>query len=1023
MKNIGHENIIECLAAIRKGNNRYFMFPWANGDSLRDFWKKTPKQAPSRDLIDESVRQIYGLADALYRMHNYAGSPSNQTGDAPSTISGPEINVEGQPLPDVDGHSIRHGDLKPDNILRFLETRDMNAATSKKVGTLKIADMGLTKHHVIQTQDRSAPTETRRSTYIYQAPEAEGLQALSRLYDIWSMGCIIFEFVIWLLYGHTMIDKLYDELGDSNQSAFHYFEKLQSDDGPGTKIDVHRVASSWIDHIQKHDPECKGNSALADLLNLVKEKLLVVDLPPRRPSAIGKILSAGPVLRMPHENNERRHYRATAETLRDSLKAIVDKLVQENYTFTGNSRESVLEPGTRKLILTDNTRRHSNEASGLLNPKMEANGRSSNVRITNPDYSLPPLDQWQFPVDETFADKVLTRLGVKAFKLRESTTATLCSTCKQYNFWRGGFSFSDRTADLCRRSRDCGLCHMLWTIHRNGENPKSPTIRFERDGSTMKLPGSRSLPVLSILRSSELKPPTIIQLGLPELFEPGTMEFFQLIELWLQDCDDSHPDCCVMGDNPLPTRLIDVGTAESPELRLIETHETTLRNERYVALSHPWGNNDEHPPFCTLRNDRSGQGRELAAFKCRIPEEELPATFRDAVVTTRSIHVRYLWIDSLCILQGDDGDFEEESQHMETVFSSAHCVLAASRATDQHDGFLKPLSPRKYLTIQRGNEQPFYICEWIDDFSKHVLEGSLNQRGWVLQERALARRTIYFTKEQTYFECGNGIRTQSLTKMHHNMVDFLGDPRFPSKAMNSKRGLKIVYFQELYRQYSRLAFTHIQDKPFAIKGLENRLQSAYKTQGGYGIFDDGQGNGLFHRSLLWRRSEESADANIPWLYRIPFPPGRNVTVPTWSWMAYQGGIDYLAPPFDKTDWETNDIQPPWTGSDGSLADGAKLALKVTVRDYNVAGSHTQDFKFIYDTDRSRADDVTRKVRCVVVARSKERQEDAKKTYYVLLVEPLNNNSGDGNYFERVGAGFMLGRFIARDTPGIRSMIQ
>jgi hypothetical protein len=104
---------------------------------------------------------------------------------------------------------------------------------------------------------------------------------------------------------------------------------------------------------------------------------------------------------------------------------------------------------------------------------------------------------------------------------------------------------------------------------------------------------------------------------------------------------------------------------------------------------------------------------------------------------------------------------------MEDVFSCAYCVLAASRATGQHDGFLKDDRPqREYLTFQRGTEEPFYVCQPIDNFSHDVLEGSLNRRGWVLQERALARRTMFFTENQTYFECGKGVRCETLTKMH-----------------------------------------------------------------------------------------------------------------------------------------------------------------------------------------------------------------------------------------------------------------
>jgi hypothetical protein len=80
-----------------------------------------------------------------------------------------------------------------------------------------------------------------------------------------------------------------------------------------------------------------------------------------------------------------------------------------------------------------------------------------------------------------------------------------------------------------------------------------------------------------------------------------------------------------------------------------------------------------------------------------------------------------------------------------------------------------------------------------------------------------------------------------------NLADFLGDPKFPEKAMRKRRGWKIAYFQDLYKQYSRLQFTRIEDRAIAILGLENRLRVAYGVHGGFGIFDDGPDGGLFHR--------------------------------------------------------------------------------------------------------------------------------------------------------------------------------
>lgn len=264
----------------------------------------------------------------------------------------------------------------------------------------------------------------------------------------------------------------------------------------------------------------------------------------------------------------------------------------------------------------------------------------------------------------------------------------------------------------------------------------------------------------------ELITPIPIQVGLPELPKPGSDEFYHILRLWLADCDLTH-DCRGTMHKQLPTRLIDVGTAEKTTLRLVETADHKLETEDYIALSHPWGDTKKYKPFSTLYKDPSGSGHELDMFKQSISYEQLPATFRDAVYCTRKLGLRYLWIDSICIIQGKNGDFNKEVEKIENVFSGAYCVLAASCANHQHDGFLKPRPQREYVRFQRdASTKPFYVCKMIDNFSKDVIEGSLNKRGWVLQERALARRTIYFTENQAYFECGSGVRCETLAKLH-----------------------------------------------------------------------------------------------------------------------------------------------------------------------------------------------------------------------------------------------------------------
>ncbi|KAK8859618.1 Cyclin-dependent kinase 2 [Apiospora arundinis] len=265
---IDHPHIIPCLAAIRRHHGRYFMFPWATGDSLRAFWTATKEQSPDASLVRESLDQLVGISDALRRLHNFERTTLDQSANQlEDDFSG--TGEHGQ-------YSIRHGNLKPENLLRFIEPNNL-------LGTLKIGDMGLAEKHILQTSKRVYLTSARYGTIIqYQPPEAELVTSggRSHLYDTWSMGCIIFEFVIWLLYGNAALNRFYRDLQGTFRNASPYYEPPAPGSGDGCT--VHRAVQHWANHLQQNDPECGTDSAIGDLLKLVLDKLLVVDLPPFR---------------------------------------------------------------------------------------------------------------------------------------------------------------------------------------------------------------------------------------------------------------------------------------------------------------------------------------------------------------------------------------------------------------------------------------------------------------------------------------------------------------------------------------------------------------------------------------------------------------------------------------------------------------------------------------------------------------------------------------------------------------------
>jgi serine/threonine protein kinase len=655
IKKLDHPHIVKCIAAVRRGDSRYFMFHWAEGNNLRDFWVNSPRREPSHEIILQTITQLLGIADALFNLHNYRDGRRRSLPGNSLSINAPSIHVgqiDALSVPRMDGDesddedfstsntvNIRHGDLKPENILRF--TTDGNTG----LGTLKIADMGLAKQHVLATSDRNAKrqiTSTRYGTQPYEAPETTtAMYGRSRLYDIWSMGCITLEFIIWILYGVERLSEFYDQIAGGPQLPYQYYEIPDAKEP--THAQVHRVVLKWMDHIENKDPECSQDSAIRDLLGLIREKLLVVRLPASSVSS----RSAGRPL-APPAFGEASRFRATAEEFRNALKDILAKARHRSYLYTGKDRSRARPP---EIMLSPTGQRSDSERVHSNHSPILSGVRGRPIRA---DYSLPPLKDWHFPVDNRFADAVALRVGNATFWPRSRETPKLCERCEKLDFWTGGFFIDDDVFSLLMSAQTCDFCKMLRDSRRDDDSAATAQVRFERKESNILLAGD-PFPVLSILRAPDAKRTTShFQMGYPELPKPNTKPFFDILNLWLEDCNTNHNDpkirdrdCRGVTKTRLPTRLIDVGTLEGPILRLVETQEENIsKNEEYIALSHPWGDTRNYTPFSTLRKDPEGTHHESDFFKRAIPYDELPATFRDAVICTRQLRIQYLWIDS-----------------------------------------------------------------------------------------------------------------------------------------------------------------------------------------------------------------------------------------------------------------------------------------------------------------------------------------------------------------------------------------
>lgn len=552
----------------------------------------------------------------------------------------------------------------------------------------------------------------------------------------------------------------------------------------------------------------------------------------------------------------------------------------------------------------------------------------------------------------------------------------------------------------------CGLCGLLSRDIQVRSKSHRDSIRFARVSSYLTIDDGKGQAIANFytMPGSQKAALQNIQIGFPRLPDAGSATHLKVLGEWIRCCDNTH-QCYPKHPSFLPTRLLDVSDSDSGTVRLLDNGRGHAGPGAYVALSHRWGSPQRRAKFCTYKSN-------IEEFKCGIDVTRLPKTFQDAVHVTRGLGLQHLWIDSLCIVQDDQDDWETESKFMERVFSSAYCTIAASCASGSSDGFLKSRPERRCITMQGpSGDATYYVCEVIDDFSRDVDQSELNQRGWVLQERALSRRTIYFTETQSYWECGGGVRCETMTKMENRKASFLGDANFPRSAETYVKGMRIELFQDLYERYSRLALSFPSDRPIAIKGLETRLIDTFDTTGGYGILEK-----YLHRSLLWQRSGDS-------LKRIEsFRSG--ILVPSWSWMAYDGPICYMTAPFGQASW-CDDITSPFAKAGrpdvlSSQREGEGIAaptLELEAPVWEI--SDTQGEEMILDEQRR---PLTQPVQCVVVGKSKTEPLNERQVHYVLLVDPAASVNEEQVY-ERVGVGVLEWRQIAFGGPRRQARIR
>jgi hypothetical protein len=375
--------------------------------------------------------------------------------------------------------------------------------------------------------------------------------------------------------------------------------------------------------------------------------------------------------------------------------------------------------------------------------------------------------------------------------LPDQPAVVQCCTCCS-TLVNGTSEFAERSvslSDICTSAESCQICELIVRTLQRCRHEDKRNVDIVREGAALRVgrEGPRILrfcadpdQYLQLLscagQSSDLlafltikprmDPYSEIPIGFPVLPEPEDPARFRLLRAWLRWCDESHDCNKHQGESEtvLPTRVLYVGDLDAPgyDPDVLSLYCPKKNDSiQYVALSHCWGKSPptkDSPRFCTTDDNIKARLERFSFF-------ELPKTFQDAVRVTRELGIRFLWIDSLCIIQWNMEDWKREAVCMEGIFASAYCILAATSAVDSNAGFLDRDVSSEYMHIQNTSGKQFYICADMDNFENDVEKAQINMRAWVMQERVLARRTIHFSANQTYWECGEGVYCENLTRL------------------------------------------------------------------------------------------------------------------------------------------------------------------------------------------------------------------------------------------------------------------
>ncbi|KAF1968019.1 HET-domain-containing protein, partial [Bimuria novae-zelandiae CBS 107.79] len=397
---------------------------------------------------------------------------------------------------------------------------------------------------------------------------------------------------------------------------------------------------------------------------------------------------------------------------------------------------------------------------------------------------------------------------------------------------------------------------------------------------------------------------------------------------WLKDCNEAHLNCRRLSSDPtfVPKRLVDLELEHLESIRVVDTTEHGIKGP-YLTLSHSWG----PPTFLQLKREN-----ESILMGPGVRITELTPNFLQAITVARFLGMRYIWIDSLCIMACSGGDFSTEGQLMHQIYRYSYCNIVAADSEDSQGGLFRKRDPESIMpvSIEADGSGKLGRGTWMvlkdDLWNKDLLATKIYTRGWVFQERMLAPRILHFAGSQIFWDCSTISACEVLPKGLPHAIDagasidrhWRGRMQIASTAAQSKYQQPLVgayddsiesFWSSALLNYTSCNLTDQGDKSVAIWSIAKLVRD---------VLDEKYGGGLWEHRLEEQLAWHVRDVARNHMSRLPELQHLH---PSWSWVSLKGPIiahgrlpkarEYVVTDHDgkaiafKSHFEDNDKEP------------------------------------------------------------------------------------------------------------------